>query len=58
LLISPQANSISTGWYDTLENIRSDEEKWAELLRMELEACADPGSLNMGMHTIVVAQKP
>ena len=25
--------------------------------RMELEACAEEGSLNMGTHTIVVAEK-
>jgi hypothetical protein len=32
-------------------------EKWGELLRMELEACAEEGSLNMGTHLIGVARK-
>jgi 2-polyprenyl-3-methyl-5-hydroxy-6-metoxy-1,4-benzoquinol methylase len=57
ILVMSASDCLSTGWCDTLESIRTDEEKWAELLRMELEACADPGSLNMGMHTIAVAQK-
>lgn len=37
--------------------IRSDPEKWNELLRMEVEACAEQESWNMGMHTIAVAWK-
>jgi len=37
--------------------IRSDPEKWSELLRMEVEACAEQESWNMGMHTIAVAWK-
>lgn len=37
--------------------IRSDPEMWNELLRMEVEACAEPESWNMGMHTIAVALK-
>jgi 2-polyprenyl-3-methyl-5-hydroxy-6-metoxy-1,4-benzoquinol methylase len=49
---------LSLTWDTTLEQIKSDREKWAELLRIELEACADPGCLNMGTHIIAVAQKP
>lgn len=37
--------------------IHSDPEKWNELLRMEVEACAEQESWNMGMHTIAVARK-
>lgn len=37
--------------------MRDDPEKWNELLRMELEACADDGCLGLGTHIIVVAQK-
>ncbi len=37
--------------------IHSDPEMWRELLRMEVEACAEPESWNMGMHTIAVAWK-
>lgn len=37
--------------------IRSDPEMWNELLRMEVEACAEKESWNMGMHTIAVVRK-
>lgn len=37
--------------------IRLDAERWNELLRMEVEACAEQESWNMGMHTIAVAWK-
>ena len=40
-----------------LQQIRDDADKWNELLRMELEACAEDGCLNMGTHLIVVATK-
>jgi len=40
-----------------LAEIRADEGKWQELLRMELEACAEPGCLDMGTHLIGVARK-
>jgi 2-polyprenyl-3-methyl-5-hydroxy-6-metoxy-1,4-benzoquinol methylase len=51
------SNCLSIGWEEALEEIRHDEEKWKELLRMELEACAAEGSLNMGTHIIAVARK-
>ena len=52
------SSSISLTWNEMLKEIRHDTEKWNELLRMELEACADEGCLNMGTHLIVVARKP
>jgi SAM-dependent methyltransferase len=52
------SNAISLTWNEMLKEIRNDTEKWNELLRMELEACADDGCLNMGTHLIVVARKP
>ncbi len=50
------SNFLSLGWENLLEDIRSDSEKWEELLRMELEACAEKGSLNMGTHMLAVVQ--
>jgi SAM-dependent methyltransferase len=50
------SNCLSIGWNDLLEEIRSDREKREELLRMELEACAEEGSLNVGTHIIAVAE--
>lgn len=51
------SNCISLTWNETLKQIRNDSEKWDELVRMELEACADEGCLNMGTHLIAVAEK-
>jgi SAM-dependent methyltransferase len=51
------SNCISLTWNEMLREIRSDAEKWNELLRMELEACAEKGCLDMGLHLIAVARK-
>lgn len=51
------SNCLSLAWNEMLKEIRNDREKWDELLRMELEACAEPGCLNMGTHLIAVAKK-
>jgi 2-polyprenyl-3-methyl-5-hydroxy-6-metoxy-1,4-benzoquinol methylase len=51
------SNCISLTWNDLLKQIRTDAEKWNELLRMEVEACADGGCLNMGTHLVAVAKK-
>ena len=52
------SNCISQTWDGVLKEIRNDPDKWNELLRMELEACAEEGCLDMGLHIIAVAQKP
>ena len=49
---------LSLAWNEMLKEIRNDAGKWNELLRMELEASADEGCLNMGLHLIAVARKP
>jgi len=51
------SNCLSLGWDDSLQEIRADDEKWTELLRMELEACAEVACLGMGTHLIAVARK-
>jgi ubiquinone/menaquinone biosynthesis C-methylase UbiE len=51
------SNCISLTWNEALGQIRGDTEKWNELLRMELEAGADEGCLNLGTHIIAVARK-
>lgn len=52
------SNALSTGWEDLLCQVRLDEEKWNALLQVELEACAEEASLNMGTHLIAVVKKP
>jgi len=51
------SNCLSLAWSELLLQIRQDEAKWQELLRMELDACADEGCLGMGTHLIAVARK-
>lgn len=51
------SNCLSLVWDESLKQIKSDRHKWNELLRMEIEACADDGCLNMGTHIIAVARK-
>lgn len=51
------SNCLSLTWNESLKQIRGDADKWNELLRMELESCADEGCLNMGTHMIAVARK-
>lgn len=52
------SNSLSTAWRDKLDGIRKDPPRWAELLAMEVEACAQSGALDMGTHLIAVARRP
>ena len=51
------SNCISLAWNEMLKTIRNDEEKWDELLQMEVEACAESGCLDMGTHLIAVVKK-
>jgi SAM-dependent methyltransferase len=57
VLTMAASNCLSTRWNDHLVEIRHDAEKWAELLRMELDATREPGCLDMGAHLIAVARK-
>ena len=47
------------GWPEStmMETLRSDAQLWEELLRMELEASAAPGCLDMGTHLIAAARR-
>ena len=51
------SNCISLTWNEIMTQIRDETEKWNELLRMELEACAEEGCLDMGTHLVVVVKK-
>jgi tRNA G46 methylase TrmB len=51
------SNYLSLAWNEKLKEIRDNPEKWNELLRMELEACAEAGCWGLGTHIIVVARK-
>jgi SAM-dependent methyltransferase len=57
ILAMSASSCLSIGWNELLQQIRQDEAKWKELLRMELEASAEEGAWNMGTHLIAVARK-
>jgi ubiquinone/menaquinone biosynthesis C-methylase UbiE len=52
------ATCLTTGWSDRLAEIRADDERWAELIDMEVAACAEPGCVDAGPHIIAVGIKP
>ena len=52
------SNALTTAHHPGLDPLRKDASRWATLLALELEACAQPGMLDMGTHLIAVAKKP
>ena len=57
LLAMSASNCLSTHFEESLAAIRHDEARWNDLLQMELEACREPGCLDMGTHMIAVVRK-
>ena len=58
ILAMSASGCLCTGWTELLNTFRQDAARWGELLRMELEASAEPGALDLGTHLICAAQKP
>jgi len=52
------SDCLSATWGEHLKTIQEDKENWQYLLEMELEACREPGCLDMGTHLIAVCRKP
>lgn len=57
IMAMSSSGGLSIGWDEELLTIRQDAERWQELLRMELEASAEPGALDMGTHLLAAARK-
>ncbi len=57
LLDASASGCLATRWDAELVSIRANPEKWAELLRMEREASADPACLGMGTHMIAAGRR-
>ena len=51
------SNCLSAAKGEALKDVRQDPVQWDQLLEMELEACREPGCLDMGTHTIAVIRK-
>ena len=58
ILALSASNCLSATYAEGLAEIRENHEKWDFLLELELEACAQPGALDMGTHILAVAEKP
>jgi SAM-dependent methyltransferase len=52
------SDCLSATWTELLEIVQQDDALWRFLLEMELEACREPGCVDMGTHTIAVCRKP
>ena len=57
LVVISASNCVSNCWDELLIEVKADQKKWQELLRMELAACSEEGCLGMGSHIIVVGRK-
>ena len=52
------SDSLSATWAELLESVHKDDVLWQHLLELELEACREPGCVDMGTHMIAVCKKP
>lgn len=52
------SDCLSVRWADLLDGVHEDDPTWIELLEMELEACREPGCLDMGSHMIALCRRP
>jgi SAM-dependent methyltransferase len=57
ILALSASNCLSLGWEEKLAEVQADPALWAELLEMEIEACAAEGAYGMGTHLIAAVQK-
>ena len=50
------SNCLSATWDEELKSMRDNLEAWEHLLEMEMEACREPGCLDLGTHLIAVCR--
>jgi hypothetical protein len=50
------SDCLSATWDELLEPIEKDDTSWRHLLEMEIEACREPGCIDMGTHLIAVCR--
>jgi SAM-dependent methyltransferase len=51
------SDSLSATWRDMLSVWRQEPKTWQHLIEMEIQACREPGALDMGAHIIAIARK-
>jgi ubiquinone/menaquinone biosynthesis C-methylase UbiE len=52
------SDCLSATWAERLHDVQQDTATWQHLLEMEIEACHEPGCLDMGTHLIAVCRVP
>ena len=58
VLVMSASDCLSSTWKDLLYIWREDKKTWKHLLELEIEACREPGSLDMGTHILAIVHKP
>lgn len=51
------SDCLSATWAEGLNDVQKDETTWQHLIEMEIEACREPGCLDIGTHLIAVCKK-
>ncbi len=57
VVVLSASECVSATWGDLVAPWQDDPEVWKHLLEIELEACREPGCLDMGSHILAVARK-
>jgi SAM-dependent methyltransferase len=57
VLMLSASNCLTSTWEHVLSAWRDDERIWNHLIELEIEACREPGCLDMGAHVLAVARK-
>jgi len=52
------SNVLTATWGEKLREVSEDSETWRHMMELELEACREPGCLDMGTHLVAVCRKP
>jgi ubiquinone/menaquinone biosynthesis C-methylase UbiE len=51
------SDCLSATWHELLSTWREDKRTWQHLLELEIEACREPGALDLGSHVLAIARK-
>jgi hypothetical protein len=51
------SDCLSATWHELLSTWREDQRTWQHLLELEIEACREPGALDLGSHVLAIARK-
>jgi SAM-dependent methyltransferase len=58
IVVMSASDCLSSTWADLLPTWRGHNKTWDHLLELEIEACRQPGCLDLGTHVLAVARRP